>query len=47
MDTDVMAGIMAGLETILVLSGVSSEKTIKNYPYRPTHVIKSVAEFDI
>ena len=44
MDTDVLAGIEAGLETILVLSGVTQEPDIESFPYRPTRVVSSVAE---
>ena len=44
MDTDVVAGIEAGLETILVLSGSTREADIARYPYRPTRVLDSVAD---
>lgn len=44
MDTDVVAGMESGLETILVLSGVTSETEILKFPYRPTKVLNSVAE---
>jgi NagD protein len=44
MDTDVVAGVMSGLETILVLSGVSKREDIKRFPYRPTQVLNSVAD---
>lgn len=44
MDTDVVAGLEAGMETILVLSGISTRRTMQAYPYRPTKVIDSVAE---
>jgi len=44
MDTDVVAGLEAGLHTILVLSGVSGADVVKHYPYQPTRVISSVAE---
>lgn len=43
MDTDVIAGIMAGLETILVLTGVSAVEDIDKFPYRPTHILNSIA----
>lgn len=43
MDTDVIGGIEAGMETILVLSGVTAESTIEKFPYRPTHILPSVA----
>ncbi|MCG8924268.1 HAD-IIA family hydrolase [Lentzea sp. CC55] len=44
MDTDVRSGLEAGLSTILVLSGVFSAETAEMYPYRPTRVLKSIAE---
>ena len=44
MDTDVVAGIEAGLETILVLSGVTRPGDIERFPYRPGRVIDSVAD---
>jgi len=47
MDTDVVAGIQSGMETILVLSGLTSRKMIVEYPYRPGQVFKSVAEIEI
>jgi NagD protein len=47
MDTDIIAGIMSGMDTILVLSGVSTRGEIKNFPYRPTYIVESVAEIEI
>ena len=44
MDTDVIAGIEAGLETILVLSGVTSAAEIEQFAYRPSRVVDSVAD---
>jgi NagD protein len=44
MDTDVVAGIEAGLQTILVLSGVTAKEQIDRFPYRPSRVIDSVAD---
>ncbi|HEX4098592.1 MAG TPA: HAD-IIA family hydrolase [Caulobacteraceae bacterium] len=43
MDTDVVAGIEAGLETILVLTGSTRAADIARFPYRPTRVVDSVA----
>ncbi len=43
MDTDIIAGMEAGMETILVLSGVTCQEDIARYPYRPTEVLPSVA----
>jgi len=44
MDTDVVAGIEAGLETILVLTGSTTVEDIDRYPYRPSRVLQSIAE---
>ena len=44
MDTDVRSGLEAGLQTILVLSGISDPDTAERFPYRPTRVIDSVAD---
>ncbi|MEA5079837.1 MAG: HAD-IIA family hydrolase [Anaerolineaceae bacterium] len=47
MDTDVVAGVMSGLETILVLSGVSTMEDVEKYPYRPGTIVNSVADIVI
>ncbi len=47
MDTDVIAGVESGLETILVLTGVTREDEISRWPYRPTRVAQSVAEIEV
>ncbi|MFM6978119.1 MAG: HAD hydrolase-like protein, partial [Micrococcales bacterium] len=44
MDTDVVAGIEAGLHTVLVLTGIADEKEIEKYPFRPTEILDSVAD---
>ena len=44
MDTDVVAGIEAGLETLLVLSGSTKAADIARFPYRPTRVLDSIAD---
>jgi NagD protein len=44
MDTDVLCGLEAGLETILVLSGISTRADIDRFPYRPSRVLDSVAD---
>ena len=46
MDTDIVAGVTSGLETILVLSGVTKEDSIDKYPYLPSHIKNSVAEIN-
>ena len=42
MDTDVIAGIMTGMETILVLTGVTHRGEVDRYPFQPTYVYESV-----
>lgn len=44
MDTDIVAGTESGMETILVLSGVTSKEDVDRFPYKPTHVVNSVAD---
>jgi NagD protein len=39
MDTDIIAGVQAGLETVLVLTGVSREEDLPRFAYRPSHVV--------
>ncbi len=44
MDTDIVAGIEAQMETVLVLSGVTSREAISLYPYRPSYILNGVGE---
>ena len=44
MDTDIVAGIESELDTVLVLTGVSTPETIKMFPYRPRFVFDCVGE---
>jgi NagD protein len=44
MDTDVLAGMEAGMETILVLTGVTRPDQVDRFPYRPSRVVDSVAD---
>ena len=44
MDTDVVAGLEAGLHTILVLSGVTARGELERFPYRPDQVVEGVGE---
>ncbi|HEY3298244.1 MAG TPA: HAD-IIA family hydrolase [Armatimonadota bacterium] len=43
MDTDIIGGIESGMETILVLSGITREADVVRFPYQPTQVLPSVA----
>jgi NagD protein len=44
MDTDVVAGIESGLETILVLTGVTTREEAERFPFRPSRIVESVAD---
>lgn len=44
MDTDVISGLESGMDTILVLSGVSNQDTLKTFAYRPTMVLNGVGD---
>ena len=44
MDTDIIAGTESGIETVLVLSGISNENTPSQYAYQPTVILNGVGE---
>ncbi|MEU4151294.1 HAD-IIA family hydrolase [Streptomyces sp. NPDC026659] len=44
MDTDVLAGLEAGMRTFLVLTGVTQPDEVDRYPYRPSKVVDSIAD---
>jgi NagD protein len=44
MDTDIVAGLEAGLHTILVLSGVTARAEAERFPFRASRTLESVAE---
>ncbi|MCL2301330.1 MAG: HAD-IIA family hydrolase [Firmicutes bacterium] len=44
MDTDIVAGIETGMDTVLVLSGVTDIKRMKSFPYRPQYILNGVGE---
>ncbi len=44
MDTDVIAGIEAGMRTVLVMTGSTQPSAITSFPYRPTWVVDSIAD---
>jgi len=44
MDTDILSGIGAGMQTILVLSGVTTREAVARYSYQPHRVVESLAD---
>lgn len=44
MDTDIVSGIESSIETVLVLSGVTSREEVNNFPYRPTYILDGVGD---
>ena len=44
MDTDIVAGMEAGLRTYLVLTGSTRAQDVQRFPYRPSQVVDSVAD---
>lgn len=44
MDTDIIAGIESGLDTVLVLSGVTSRTSMVEFPYRPRLILDGVGD---
>ena len=44
MDTDVVAGIEAGMRTVLVLTGITTRETAERFPYRPSLIVDSIAD---
>ena len=44
MDTDIIAGVETGMETALVLSGVTTRSTMKHYSYQPHYVLNGIGD---
>jgi NagD protein len=44
MDTDVAAGLEAGMRTVLVLTGITAAGDVERFPYRPSLVLDSIAD---
>lgn len=47
MDTDIIGGVQNGMDSILVLTGVTKSEQIERYSYIPTYVYDSVAEIEV
>ena len=44
MDTDIIAGVEAEVDTVLVLSGVTKQEDIPRFAYTPKYVMSGLAE---
>jgi NagD protein len=44
MDTDVVSGLEAGMETILVLTGITTREDAEAHPYRASRIVDSIAD---
>jgi NagD protein len=44
MDTDIVAGIESGIDTALVLSGITQESDLQRYAYKPHCILRDVSE---
>jgi len=44
MDTDIVGGMEAGMDTVLVLSGITKQEDLPKYAFRPTHVFKGLGD---
>ena len=44
MDTDMVAGLESGLETVLVLTGISTRESAQRFAYLPSEIVESVAD---
>ena len=47
MDTDIRVGTESGMDTVLVLSGVTTREMVVDFPYRPTRIVNSVADLEL
>lgn len=47
MDTDIIAGIESGLETILVLTGVTRADQVSSFPYQPSRIVNTLDDVEI
>lgn len=47
MDTDIVMGTESGMETVLVLTGVTRREDVDRFPYRPTRILDSIADLEV
>ncbi len=46
MDTDIVGAVSSGMQTILVLTGVTQRDEVDRFPYRPTQIVDSIADVE-
>lgn len=46
-DTDILAGMNAGMDTLLVHTGVTTKELLKGYDRKPTYTIDSLDEWEL
>lgn len=44
MDTDIVGAVSSGMDTILVLTGVTQRSEVPKFPYQPTFIVESVGD---
>ena len=44
LDTDVVAGLEAGMRTVLVLTGITHAADVDRFPFRPSRIVDSIAD---
>jgi NagD protein len=44
MDTDIVAGIESGIDTLLVMTGISDRNTVREFPYVPNYILEGVKD---
>ena len=44
MDTDIVAGIESGIDTLLVMTGISDRDTVREFPYVPNYILEGVKD---
>lgn len=47
MSTDILAGVQAGMDTILVLTGFSKMEDLPKYPFRPNYIFDTLKEVNV
>jgi NagD protein len=47
MDTDIVGAVSSGLDTVLVLTGVTQREEISRFPYQPTYVLESIGDIEL